>query len=173
MKLSEIQNYVESGKRTRAEFQDRIIGYIGIWAIIGNSVATILVSRIVDSLRGKMKLAILILMVSGILCWIWLGLLCLRVIPFSVSKYFSFSAFAILVRVFNLFQSAVQLYLSTILASAITYSAGPIFFEFTVELVYPVPEGIVGAFLTTIYNSVGMIFLFLFYVPAVGKPSFF
>ena len=68
---------------------------------------------------------------------------------------------------------SVQLYLSTILASAITYSAGPIFFEFTVELVYPVPEGIVGAFLTTIYNSVGMIFLFLFYVPAVGKYFLF
>lgn len=135
--------------------------------------ATILVSRIVDSLRGKMKLAILILMVSGILCWIWLGLLCLRVIPFSVSKCH------VIIRaseVLNILQAiyvffSVQLYLSTILASAITYSAGPIFFEFTVELVYPVPEGIVGAFLTTIYNSVGMIFLFLFYVPAVGKSS--
>ena len=55
------------------------------------------------------------------------------------------------------------------LASALTYSTGPIFFEFTVELVYPVPEEIVGGFLTTWYNSVGMIFLFLFDVPAIGK----
>jgi hypothetical protein len=63
------------------------------------------------------------------------------------------------------------LYISTILASALTYSTGPIFFELTVELVYPVPEMIVGGFLTCIYNGVGMIFLFLFYVPSVGKIS--
>ncbi len=58
--------------------------------------------------------------------------------------------------------------MSTICASALTYSAAPIFFEFTVELVYPVPEGIVGGFLTALYNGVGMSFLFLFYAPALG-----
>eukprot|EP00095_Tigriopus_kingsejongensis_P004501 maker-scaffold427_size174323-snap-gene-0.36 protein:Tk04501 transcript:maker-scaffold427_size174323-snap-gene-0.36-mRNA-1 annotation:"hypothetical protein DAPPUDRAFT_102163" len=128
------------------EDKDKIIGHIGLWAIIGNSVAAILVSRIVDSIRGRMKLTLLILMSMGILCWIWLGLICLGVIPFSL----------------------IQLYISTILASSLTYSTGPIFFEFTVELVYPVPEGIVGGFLTTVYNSIGMVFLFLFYVPQVA-----
>jgi len=66
--------------------KDRIIGYIGLWAIVGNSVAAILVSRFVDSIRGKMKKTLLVLMSLGILCWIWLGLLCLRVIPFSIRK---------------------------------------------------------------------------------------
>ena len=56
----------------------------------------------------------------------------------------------------------ISLYCATILASGITYSSGPIFFEFTVELVYPVPEGVVGGFLTVVYNTTGMIFLFLF-----------
>ncbi len=65
-----------------------------------------------------------------------------------------------------------QLYISTILASSLTYSAGPIFFEFCVEIVYPVPENIVGGFLTCIYNTFGMIFLFLFYIPAVGNYTF-
>ncbi len=41
------------------------------------------------------------------------------------------------------------------------------------ELVYPVSEGIVGGFLTCIYNTVGMVFLFSFYVPAVAdNPDF-
>ena len=50
-----------------------------------------------------------------------------------------------------------------------TFISGPIFFEFTVELVYPVPEGVVGGFLTCVYNAVGMIFLFSFYIPGIGK----
>ena len=52
---------------------------------------------------------------------------------------------------------AAQLFAATISSSCLTYSAGPIFFEFTAELVYPVPEGIVGGFLTTFYNGVGMV----------------
>ena len=98
-------------------------------------------------LQGKMKRTLIIIMVSGILCWIWLCLICLRVIPFDM----------------------ISLYCATILASGITYSSGPIFFEFTVELVYPVPEGVVGGFLTVVYNTTGMIFLFLFYIPALSK----
>jgi len=124
---------------------DGVIGYIGLIAIVGNSVTTIMVSAIVDRLRGKMKRALMVIMSLGICCWIWMCLLCLRVIPFSLP----------------------QLYASTVLASALTYSSGPIFFEFTVELVYPVPEGVVGGFLTGVYNSVGMIFLFLFYIPGI------
>lgn len=129
------------------EDTDRIIGYIGIWSIVGNCVTSILVSRIVDSLKGKMKLTLFIIMTCGVACWIWLGLLCLGIIPFTLA----------------------QLYISTILASSLTYSSGPIFFEFCVEIVYPVPEGIVGGFLTCIYNTFGMIFLFLFYIPAIAN----
>ena len=41
------------------------------------------------------------------------------------------------------------------------------------EIVYPVPEGVVGGFLTLVYNTFGMIFLFLFYVPAIGKLNIY
>ena len=64
---------------------------------------------------------------------------------------------------------SAQLYVSTIFASSLTYSASPIFFEFSVEIAYPVPEGVVGGFLTLVYNTFGMAFLFLFYVPELGK----
>lgn len=129
------------------EDTDKIIGYIGICSIAGNCVASILVSRIVDSLKGKMKLTLSIIMVLGFGCWVWMCLICLKVIPFSLP----------------------QLYASTILASSLTYSASPIFFEFCVEIAYPVPEGIVGGFLTCFYNICGMIFLFLFYIPNISK----
>ena len=71
------------------------------------------------------------------------------------------------------FKILAQLYISTVMASSLTYSASPIFFEFSVEIVYPVPEGVVGGFLTLVYNTFGMIFLFLFYVPAIGKNNRF
>jgi len=129
------------------EDTDKIIGYIGICSIAGNCVASILVSRIVDSLKGKMKRTLSIIMVLGFGCWVWMCLICLKVIPFSLP----------------------QLYASTILASSLTYSASPIFFEFCVEIAYPVPEGIVGGFLTCFYNICGMIFLFLFYIPNISK----
>ncbi len=68
-------------------FQDRIIGYIGVGAILSNSVATILVSKVVDHLKGRMKLTLLVIMTVAVSCWIWLGLICLRAIPFSLRKH--------------------------------------------------------------------------------------
>ncbi len=72
--------------RNPSPLQDKIIGYIGVWAIVANSVGAILVSRVVDSLRGKMKVTLLVLMVAAAACWIWLGLICLRVIHFSLRE---------------------------------------------------------------------------------------
>ena len=69
------------------EDTDKIIGYIGIFSIIGNCVASILVSRIVDNLKGKMKTTLVIIMILACTCWIWMCLLCLRIIPFSIGKY--------------------------------------------------------------------------------------
>ena len=64
---------------------------------------------------------------------------------------------------------SAQLFAATISSSCLTYSAGPIFFEFTAELVYPVPEGIVGGFLTTFYNGVGMVHDFTDFDDQVSK----
>ena len=66
--------------------QDTVIGYIGLWAIVANCVCVVVVSRCVDYLRGKMKLILLTLSAVAFFCWVWLGLICLRVIPFSLGK---------------------------------------------------------------------------------------
>lgn len=41
----------------------------------------------------------------------------------------------------------------------------PLFFEYSVELSYPVSEATVGAFLMTLNNFVGFLFLCIFFVP--------
>ena len=64
----------------------RIIGYIGISTIIANGIATFVVSRIVDRMKGKMKQILLTIMLAAVACWIWLGLICLKAIPFSLGK---------------------------------------------------------------------------------------
>lgn len=68
--------------------QDMTSGYIGVWSIFGNTIGTLLVSRIMDNIKGKMKLTLIILMVAAAVCWVWMGLICLRVIPFSLSNQF-------------------------------------------------------------------------------------
>ena len=64
----------------------RIIGYIGISTIVANGVATFVVSRIVDRMKGRMKQILLTIMLAAVACWVWLGLICLRAIPFSLGK---------------------------------------------------------------------------------------
>ena len=63
---------------------------------------------------------------------------------------------------------SVQIYISVILSTSISYSCYPIFFEMTVEVTYPVHESIVGGFLTGFYNLVGICFLLIFLVPNIG-----
>ena len=62
-----------------------------------------------------------------------------------------------------------QLFGTAVCGAGLAFSLAPLFFEYTVELTYPVPEGLVGAFLTCFYNTVGIIFLSIFFVPHVGQ----
>ena len=75
------------------EDTDAIIGRIGIICIVANCVTSILVARIVDRLKGKMKITLSIIMVSATICWIWMCLICLRIIPFSLRKSTMFNDF--------------------------------------------------------------------------------
>ena len=63
------------------------------------------------------------------------------------------------------------LYTAVILSSSISAACYPIFFEMCVEVTYPVHESIVGGFLTTFYNVVGIIFLLLFFIPYLEDHS--
>ena len=55
---------------------------------------------------------------------------------------------------------------------SVSFSTCPLFFEMTAELAYPVNEGAVGGFLTAVYNFVGIVFLFLFFIPALTRGKY-
>ena len=69
---------------------------------------------------------------------------------------------------FYLLFSSAQLYISAIGGSSCTFALSPVFFEYTVELTYPTPEGLVGGFLTWAYNLTGVFVLFIFFIPNSG-----
>ena len=68
-------------------------------------------------------------------------------------------------------KSAAKPHLSTLChyLVSVSFSTCPLFFEMTAELAYPVNEGAVGGFLTAVYNFVGIVFLFLFFIPSLTR----
>ena len=65
-----------------------------------------------------------------------------------------------------------QLYVSSVSGASFAFTLAPLFFEYTAELAYPVPEGVVGGFLTCFNNVIGMIFLSIFFIPGTQKEPF-
>jgi len=56
-----------------------------------------------------------------------------------------------------------------IAATSLNFACCPLFFELSVEIAYPVAESLVAGFLTATYNLVGIVFLFLFFIPNIGS----
>ena len=107
----------------------------------------ILIAYGTDKLRKHMKKTLVILLALEASFFTWLTLLCSGILPFS---YW-------------------QLYLSSVFGASFAFSLAPLFFEYTVELMYPIPECLVGSFLTFFYNFIGVIFLCTFFIPNVGE----
>ena len=128
-------------------YTDQQIGMMGLAAVISQCVMSMAFGYISDRLRHKMKLTILILLSVSTGGFVWLMLMCL---PGSGVPH-----------------SAFTLYSAIMLATSVNYSCCPLFFEMTVELAYPINESTVAGFLTAMNNLVGMIFLFLFFIPSL------
>jgi len=128
-------------------YNDQEIGMMGLASVVSQCIMSIGMSWVSDRLRHKMKATILVLLVISACGFTWLMLMCLGV----------------------LHQTQITLYAAIILATSVSFSTCPLFFEMTAELAYPVNEGAVGGFLTAIYNFVGIVFLFLFFIPALTK----
>lgn len=58
-----------------------------------------------------------------------------------------------------------QLWLSSLVSGSLQLAAVPLTFEYAAELSYPVPEGVVGAFMAMLNNAIAFCFLALFFVP--------
>ena len=118
-------------------------GEIGLVICIACSVIGVIIAYATDHIRKHMKITLITLLVLEALCFTWVTLLVGKVIPFSYT----------------------QLYFAAVAGASFTFSLQPLFFEYTVELTYPAPEGLVGGFLACFYNFIGIIFLSIFFVP--------
>jgi len=128
-------------------YSDQEIGMMGLAAVLAQCIMSMTFGFITDRLKNKMKATLLLLLTVSTASFIWLAIMCLPSSPLEHSK--------------------VKLYLAIIIATSAAYSCCPLFFEMTVELAYPINEGTVAGFLTAMNNFVGMIFLFLFFVPSL------
>ena len=86
----------------------------------------IAVGQFTDHIRKHIKVTLIFMLLFSTGAYVWLTLLILKVIPYSL----------------------IQLYASTICGSGCITAIMTLFFEYTVEMSYPVPEGIVGGLLT-------------------------
>ncbi|XP_071394941.1 solute carrier family 49 member 4 [Centroberyx affinis] len=118
-------------------------GWIGFWSIVGGCVFGIAMARFADSIRGMLKLILVLMMAGASLASTWFTLTCLTSLT-------------------HLPSTAATLYTSCILVGIFINSSVPIFFELFIETVYPVPEGITCGVVTFLGNLVtGLLLFFL------------
>ncbi|XP_061579143.1 solute carrier family 49 member 4 [Cololabis saira] len=118
-------------------------GWIGFWSTVGGCVFGVAMARFADSIRGMLKLILVLMLAGASLSSTWFTLTCLS-------------------RVTHLPSTAAILYTSCILLGIFVNSSVPIFFELFIETVYPVPEGITCGVVTFLGNLVtGLLLFFL------------
>ncbi|KAK2905784.1 solute carrier family 49 member 4 [Channa argus] len=118
-------------------------GWIGFWSTVGGCVFGIAMARFADSIRGMLKLILVLMLAGASLASTWFTLTCLS-------------------RLTHLPSTAAILYTSCILVGIFVNSSVPIFFELLIETVYPVPEGITCGVVTFLGNLVtGLLLSFL------------
>ncbi|KAM9802602.1 solute carrier family 49 member 4 [Syngnathus typhle] len=118
-------------------------GWIGFWSTVGGCVFGVAMARFADSIRGMLKLILVLMLAGASLSSTWFTLTCLS-------------------RVTHLPSNAAILYTSCILVGIFINSSVPIFFELFIETVYPVPEGITCGVVTFLGNLfTGLLLFFL------------
>ncbi|PWA28416.1 hypothetical protein CCH79_00015932 [Gambusia affinis] len=122
-------------------------GWIGFWSTVGGCVFGIGMARFADSIRGMLKLILVLMLAGASLSSTWFTLTCLSTIT-------------------HLPVTAAILYTSCILVGIFVNSSVPIFFELFIETVYPVPEGITCGVVTFLGNlAAGLLLFFLTFYP--------
>jgi len=125
---------------------DQDIGLMGFLSVISQCFCAIGIGFFTDRLKQHMKMILLFLLLLATICFVWLMLMCLEIMPHTLGC----------------------LYAAVILATSINFCCCPLFFEMSVEIAYPVNESLVGGFLTAFGNFTGIIFLLIFFIPNLG-----
>ncbi|KAI3356076.1 hypothetical protein L3Q82_017339 [Scortum barcoo] len=137
---------------TPAKVSQMDAGWIGFWSTVGGCVFGVAMARFADSIRGMLKLILVLMLAGASLSSTWFTLTCLS-------------------RVTHLPSTAAILYTSCILVGIFINSSVPIFFELCIETVYPVPEGITCGVVTFLGNLVTGTLLFFLTFYCTGKAQ--
>ena len=125
---------------------DEEVGYIGLASTLGQCVVGVTVSRLTDFFRHHMKKTLILLLLASGSMYLLLALMNFKVMPYSFAG----------------------LCAMTVSATSLSFACCPLFFELAVEISYPMPESVVGCFLSAAFNLVGSVFLLLFFIPNIG-----
>merc|ERR1719342_169067 len=127
------------------------IDVLGVVSSVVNTILAISAARFTDSLRGHMKISILISLCLATITYSFLSLVSLQVITLS-----SFVSLQICISM--LF----------IMGQCLCTICSPLILEFTVEVCYPVSEVVSGGWIFIGYGMGSMTFLLIFLIPNIG-----
>ena len=114
---------------------DKTSGYIGVATTAAAIVFGLAFGQFTDHIRRHIKMTLIILLLLSSVSYLLLTLLIVKVIPYNL----------------------IQLYMYTIVGAGLLTAISTLFFEYTVEMAYPVSEGIVGGLLTVGCNLVSTV----------------
>ena len=127
------------------------VNYLGVYTPLVSTIAAILLARLADKFKGRLKEAVV-----GLLCLATLMFLLLSLISVGVFHFSSLLSLQVVVSVL------------LITGTSLTVSSMPLAMELTMELSYPASEGVVGGFTSIWFNISTVMFLSLFSVPGIG-----
>ena len=87
LKLRIIQLVISKNIKVSGPWITTKVVWLGFWSSIASCVAAFLSGHFADRLTGHFKSSLLILLGIATLSFIWMGLICMKVIPFSLGKY--------------------------------------------------------------------------------------
>ena len=122
------------------------VNYLGLTSVLVGTLVAICVGMATDRIRGKMKLTILSLLVAGLtfhkivnsFIYIILGGLIFTMLTLISLEIIVFS---------NMTMLKVMVYVCVLMGNSCVVSTSPLLFEFGVEKLYPISEGMVGGWL--------------------------
>eukprot|EP00096_Caligus_rogercresseyi_P014918 TRINITY_DN7380_c0_g1_i1.p1 TRINITY_DN7380_c0_g1~~TRINITY_DN7380_c0_g1_i1.p1 ORF type:complete len:450 (-),score=101.18 TRINITY_DN7380_c0_g1_i1:185-1534(-) len=124
---------------------DKEAGNIGLIATLSSCGFGLFMGFLGDRLRRKYRPMIIVLLLLSALSFTWFALLFNKVIPTT--------------------SPLPQIVASVVLGSGFSIATLPLYYEYSSELLYPVSEGEIGAFLSLGNNALASLFCFIFFIP--------
>ena len=111
-----------------------------------------MIAKALDAMKDKLKQALI-------------GLFCLAAFVFLSLSLISIGVFH-----FNsILFVKISVYVLLLTGNTLVVSSMPLSMELAMEICYPVPEGVVGGWISIWFNVITVIFLSLFSVPGIGS----